>query len=170
MSALFDIYTLHLSESHYRARSLENREPSRALQMTAAKLSQIVESHHSNRISSPGRQMNAFQSEGTNAHALVFRGHWLKNEAASTAPGIDAVVRVNDAVHRSSAIATHERLQGFGKRSRSLQCPDLLEAILHERTSTLNGAHTIADIEVSEAVAGDCIEMMRHSNGSTMSE
>jgi hypothetical protein len=42
-----------------------------------------------------------------------------------------------------------------------------LAAILHERTTTLNGAHAITEVKVSEAVGWDCIEILRHSNGST---
>jgi hypothetical protein len=33
--------------------------------------------------------------------------------------------------------------------------------------NTLNGAHTIAGIEVSKVVEQDCIERTQHSNGST---
>jgi hypothetical protein len=40
-------------------------------------------------------------------------------------------------------------------------------AIPHKRTNTLNGAQAIPEIEVSEAVGRDCIEMMGHSNAST---
>jgi hypothetical protein len=96
-----------------------------------------------------------------------FDGITIRIKPLQPHAALTAIVRVRNAVHRPSAIATDEKLPGFGKRGRSLQCPDALEAIPHERMNPLNGAHAIAEVEVSEAVGRDFIEMMRHINGST---
>jgi hypothetical protein len=50
----FDVYPPHPNHSPHPALSLENREPSRALQMIAVTSSRIIESHHSHEICSPG--------------------------------------------------------------------------------------------------------------------
>jgi hypothetical protein len=90
MSALVDVYTSHSSHNPHPVLLWENRELSGALQITAAKSSRMVESHHlASTLFAQAADGGAFVSDDIDAHPLVFRWHCHKNETASTARGIN---------------------------------------------------------------------------------
>jgi hypothetical protein len=124
--------------------------------------------HHSHCICSPGLFIDAhFDQLASMRIRWSFDGMATAMKPSPWRAELIVVMCTSNAIHRPSAIAIHKRFPRFGKRARSLQCPDTLEAIRHEKAKILNGAHEIAEIEVSEAVGRDSIEMVRHSNGST---